>query len=295
MGTGMNTSLEVSGPDGQKVPFDGPKVGRPPPQPSKESDIVLLRYRRFLGYTRFDLCEAGAYHLRKSGTYRVRWTYSAPGTGETWGGQLISNEVQFEFVGEKPPQSSVTGKAEQTQTAKRVPHGEVKDGLAAFLTCPGVRFKVGQPVPLDFGVVLVGAGLESESDAMEKLQLRVWRPTRPVDPLNISWLLVTGPDGQNVPYHGVAPDYRNTAPLNDEFSALLHHRDLVGRHHPDLRKNYDLSRPGTYNVQWGYAPFFRGGPWTGKLMSNEVKFEIAGDDSAEAVPQMPSTTRERRD
>ena len=58
---------------------------------------------------------------------------------------------------------------------------------------------------------------------------------------------------------------------------------------------YDLSRPGTYKVQWGYAPFFSGGPWTGKLMSNEVQFEIVGDDSAEASHQMPSTTGDRHD
>ncbi len=174
------------------------------------------------------------------------------------------------------------------------PHGEVKDGLAAFVECHGSQFKVGQAIPVDFGIILVGDGLGLESDAMSKLQLSVWRPFHPVDPLNVSYFQVTRSDGQEVSYLGPAVDFPNTLPL-DKNSVVLHHREIVGMVYPDLCEEFDLNKPGTYKVRWGYAPFFRGRPWTGKLMSNEFQLEIVGDDSTEAVHQMPSTTHDGHD
>ena len=79
----------------------------------------------------------------------------------------------------------------------------------------------------------------------------------------------------------------SSAPL-DEFSVLLHHRQFIGTVDPDLRGwltsdledlediffDFDLSKPGTYEVQWGYNARFEGGPWTGELISNKVQFKI---------------------
>ncbi len=185
----------------------------------------------------------------------------------------------------------IRGGAREAHKINIYPHGDVKDGLAAFLMCRGNRFKVGQPIPLSYGVVLVGDGLEVEGHAMAKLRLRVWRPFRPLDPLNVSWFEVTGPNGKKVPYHGMAMDFAHTQPV-EELSALLHHRQFAGMTHPDLGESFEMNKPGTYKVRWSYKPWFKGGPWVGKLMSEEVEFEIVGDAPAEDPPH--NATRKAR-
>ena len=187
---------------------------------------------------------------------------------------------------EKPAQAPATGKSEQTEGAKRFQHGEVKDGLAAFLMCRGNRFKVGEPIPLSYGVIFVGPAVDDrESQDTSKLKMRVWwLQNRPESLGNYSWFEVTGPGEQNVPYHGGTATLPRSAPL-DEFSVYLHHGQFVGATHLDLRRNFDLNKPGTYKVRWGYKPWFEGGSWTGKLMSNEVQFEIVPDPVATCPSQ----------
>lgn len=60
---------------------------------------------------------------------------------------------------------------------------------------------------------------------------------------------------------------------------------FFGRTHADLGRNFDLAkpgafrdfdlrRPGTYKVRWFYQTDPAEGVWHGKLISNEVTFEI---------------------
>jgi len=108
------------------------------------------------------------------------------------------------------------------------------------------------------------------------LKTRVWwLAYEPGERFSYSWYEVTGPNGQNVPYRGfIMGTPPSSAPL-DEFSVLLHHRQFIGTVDPDLRGwltsdpediffDFDLSKPGTYEVQWGYDARFEGGPWTGE-------------------------------
>ncbi len=193
-------------------------------------------------------------------------------------------------LGEKwQPQAALT---ERLTSESKSPHGEAKDGLAAFILCHRARFKVGQPIPLSYGIINVGSGLEWETNLQEaeknaKLKTRVWwLRNHPELRYNYSWFEVIGPDGNNVRYRGgtgTLPNY--TAAVVDKFSVVLYHRQFVGKHYPDLRgplasdpkhlrHDFDLTKPGTYKVRWGYSPWWKVGPWTGTLMSNEVEFEI---------------------
>jgi hypothetical protein len=193
---------------------------------------------------------------------------------------------------QKPPKPKNVSTSEESPTAGLLAHGKAKDGLAALLLCHRDRFKVGQPIPLTYGIINVGSGLKWETATQKaeehsKLKTRIWwLRNRPELLGNYSWFEVAGPDGQNVPYRGYTvtlPNY--TSAVVDKFSVVLYHRQFVGRHYPDLRgplasdpkhlrHYFDLSKPGTYKVRWGYSPWWKVGPWTGTLMSNEVQFEI---------------------
>ena len=191
---------------------------------------------------------------------------------------------------QKPPQPKSISTYEAPPMVGLLPHGEVKDGLAAFLLCHRYHFKVGEPIPLTYGIINIGPGLGMETTWQEasenaNLETRVWwLGNNPELQYNYSWFEVTGPDGKDVPYHGGTGTLPSSAPL-DEFSVLLHHRQFIGTVDPDLRGwltsepediffDFDLSKPGTYEVQWGYNARFEGGPWTGELMSNKVEFKV---------------------
>ncbi len=185
--------------------------------------------------------------------------------------------------------------AQRLQTPGLLPHGKVKDGLAAFLLSHRDSFKVGEPILLTYGIINVGSGLEWETNVQKteensKLKTRVWwLGNNPELQYNYSWFEITGPDGNNVPYRGgtaTLPNYTVApAAVVDKLSVVLHHRQIVGNHYPDLRgpltsfpgfekSFFDLSKLGTYKVRWGYNPRWKVGPWTGELMSNEVQLEI---------------------
>ncbi len=51
---------------------------------------------------------------------------------------------------------------EKSQAAGLMPHGPVKDGLAAFLLCHRQQFKLGEPIPLSYGILNIGPGVETE-------------------------------------------------------------------------------------------------------------------------------------
>lgn len=166
----------------------------------------------------------------------------------------------------------------------RFPHGPAKDGLAAFLACPRDHFKAEEPIPLSYGLILVGPGLRSRDEEPSALQKRVWHPRPPLDPVNYSWFEVTGPDGEEVRYQGVCPSYAARQP-SEENTVLLRHGSFFGRTHADLGRNFDLvkpgafrdfdlRRPGAYKVRWFYQTDPAEGVWHGKLISNEVSFEI---------------------
>jgi len=171
-----------------------------------------------------------------------------------------------------------------TRHAKKTgtfPHGKVLDGLAAFLLCHKNRFEVGEPIPLTHGIIFMGPGLEPNEETY-KLQAKVWRPCRAVDPDNMSWFEVTGPDGASVPYNGIYVSWATPSP-SPANTAILRHGEFLGRTHSDLCEHgtFHLNKPGQYRVRWGYAPWGKEGPWVGKLISNEVQFEIVADSAAD--------------
>ena len=165
--------------------------------------------------------------------------------------------------------------AKKAQKTSVFPHGEAKDGLAAFLLSHKHRFEIGEPIPLSYGIILVGPGLELGNVEAYKLRAKVWRPMSPWDPDNASWFEVTGPKGESVPYHGGYISRAVPKP-SDENTALLRWGDFIGRPHFDLCGGgaFHLNKSGIYKVQWFYEPFFGGGLWNGKLMSNELQIEV---------------------
>ena len=150
--------------------------------------------------------------------------------------------------------------------------------MAAFLICQQRSFEIGEPIPLSYGLVLVGPGLDKQDDETINLRIRVFKPEPIEDPENYSWFVVTGPDGEEVPYRGPNSSLPVYAP-SDENSAVLRHGEFLGRTHSNLSDTgrFSLTRPGTYKVRWSYAPHSWDGVWSsGPLHSNEVAFEIVG-------------------
>jgi hypothetical protein len=142
-------------------------------------------------------------------------------------------------------------------------HGPVKDGLAAFLICEQSQFKLDEPLTLLYGVVYGGPA--------EKVTILA--PGAAVDPGNISWLSITGPDGNDVPYIGVYVMF----PLPDPKDALqLRRRRFYGRLAYNIRDSFKLCTPGTYTIKWHceMRPVDGVSCWTGELVSNEIQIEV---------------------
>jgi hypothetical protein len=101
---------------------------------------------------------------------------------------------------------------------------------------------------------------------------------------------VTGPDGQKVPWVGGNESLPQNLLPSDENSVVLRHGDFLGNTDRDLGENvggngrYDLTRPGTYKVRWGYHPDDADGVWSGgPLLPNEVQLEIIGRSATDAL------------
>ena len=150
-------------------------------------------------------------------------------------------------------------------------HGPVKDGLAAFLICEQNQFKLDEPVPLLYGVVYDGPA-EPDYPA-ESEYPTILEPYPAVDPGNISWFSVTGPDGNDIPYMGVYVMF----PLADPRDVQrLEHRCFHGRFTPNIRYYFKLGTPGLYTIKWHWRirPVDGISYWVGELVSNEIQIEI---------------------
>jgi hypothetical protein len=167
------------------------------------------------------------------------------------------------------------GVSQETQIAGQFVHGEVKEGLAAFLMPHRNRFKIGDPIQLSYGLIFVGPGLDIELP--RPLSIKVWRPYIPTEPLNYSWLEVTGSDGQRVHYTGANIDYAVAEP-SDENCQRLWKGDLIGGSSELCGANdFILKKAGKYRVHWMYQPAETHGIWSGKLQSNELEIEVIDD------------------
>lgn len=179
--------------------------------------------------------------------------------------------VTLSIAKSQVPQSKSMPEPKQSNIKGLLPHGNVKDGLAAFLLCHRQRFKLGEPVPLSYGIMNIGSGVDTDQVSETRVW---WFTTGPIDPGHVTWLEVKGPDEKRIPYQGPVPAWRNLSTAVNTNSVLLRPRQFVGNILPDFRYGFELTKPGVYKVRWGYNPLWKGGPWIGKLISNEVQFEI---------------------
>jgi len=170
-----------------------------------------------------------------------------------------------------------------------MPHGPVKDGLAAFLMCERKKFKIGEPIPIMVGIVYGGT---------EKYMTVVKPISVTGSPGNLSWLSITGPDGRDVPYTG---DFIHFLPPKcepeSEWEVRLTARRFCGISVDDIRSapypwgpdrwlpdrygdmdrdGHKLDTPGSYTIKWHYsiAGMFTCLGWQGHLVSNEIQIEI---------------------
>jgi hypothetical protein len=175
-----------------------------------------------------------------------------------------------------------------------IPHGPVKDGLAAFLMCPRNQFKLGEPIRLMHGILFRGPewdmAIQPPSGAVNpglELDAPDWdcpewdmtiQPPAGFDIRTIdSWLKITGPDGNDVAFTGLIGCRPRHHPKN---RLRLFPGSFIGKQSYDIRRFYDLNTPGTYSIEWHYGathePKVAEGDtwWVGELVSNEVHIEI---------------------
>ncbi len=176
---------------------------------------------------------------------------------------LLGGGALFVEGKEQPSPANPADSSDVTKTVEFT-HGTAQNGLAAFLRCDRKRFKIGEPIPLTYGLLYTAKLGDYEKKTF-------WRPAR-FWSKTLSWCSITGPDGKEVPYTDAARDEIVCGPGPGKVS--LSHRELIGKYLPDLRDVYKLNGPGTYKVRWNY----RGGPvgndqWL-HLVSNEVQFEV---------------------
>jgi hypothetical protein len=145
----------------------------------------------------------------------------------------------------------------------KMSHGPVKDGLAAFLICERKQFRIGQPIPVLYGVVYGGP----EKHITIQAPYPAWEPNL------VSWFSITGPDGKEISYMGPRP---KPIQLNSKNTLQLWRHGFCGIDWPDVRWSYKLGTPGTYRFKWNYK--IGSGPggswWVGHLISNEIKIEV---------------------
>jgi hypothetical protein len=141
-------------------------------------------------------------------------------------------------------------------------HGPVKDGLAAFLICERKQFRVGEPIVVIYGIVLLRDS--------EKQEIMVCPPGPLVDH-DFSWLSVKGADGKDIPYTGFHIDY--VISDSKKIKRRLWRGQFLGNY-DSIEGIYSLSKAGTYTVKWNYKAIPGYPWWQGELVSNEIQIEI---------------------
>jgi len=159
--------------------------------------------------------------------------------------------------------SSTTEPAKHTNVNLASSHGPVKDGLAAFLICERKQFRIGQPIPVLYGVVYGGP----EKHMTIQAPYPAWEPNL------VSWFSITGPDGKVISYMGPRP---KPIPLKSKNTLQLWRHGFCGIDWPDVRWGYKLVTPGTYRFKWNYkiGSGLGGSWWMGHLISDEIRIKI---------------------
>ncbi len=168
---------------------------------------------------------------------------------------------------QKPPEPKNVSTSEESLIAGLFPQWKSKNGLAAFLTCERDKFKVGELIPVVYGVI----NMRDEAMTLQ--------PPHPVvrlcglDP--VSWFSGTGPHGNDFFYDGGVVCGPN---LSYHFDAEHAFRLAPGELHGRLgiialgRKSRTA---GTYCIKWNYlVPAGSGSWWQGHLVSNQIRIEI---------------------
>lgn len=186
----------------------------------------------------------------------------------------------------------VTGPEPNLVVDVSLPHGPVKDGLAAFLMCPRNQFKVGEPIRLMYGILFrgpewdmtehppagaVNVGLKFGAPVPIWIMI-IQRPSGLFVATFDSRLSIKGPDDNDVPrVRGVIGCFPKANPNNRiELAA----GSFLGKTSFDLRRAYEFNTPGIYTIRWHYQGWHDhrivGGDawWAGELVSNEVQVEI---------------------
>ena len=142
-------------------------------------------------------------------------------------------------------------------------HGPTKDGLAAFIFAPRNKIKLGDDIPIFHGIML------TESDKIETR--KIWPVHLAVGHENRSWFTVTGPDGKDLP--SIAPAVEWPV-LNPNEAVTLHPGEFHGRVCSNLAVWHKLTKPGVYTITWTHHVEGPKGPWSGRLVSNEIQVEL---------------------
>jgi hypothetical protein len=155
--------------------------------------------------------------------------------------------------------------AEQEKASKSARsdlHGPDKQGLAAFVLVPRNKVKLGEAIPVFYGVM----GLDNVKGGAIKIT-----PARlPTGENNFSWFSVVGPGGKKCPIFGPAGEW----PL-PESSVTVHRGEVHGGYSWNLCGIHKIDEPGTYSIEWHYqSESFRGDVYGGRLDSNKVQFEV---------------------
>jgi hypothetical protein len=144
--------------------------------------------------------------------------------------------------------------------------GITKDGLAAFVFSECNKVKLGQELPIHYGVVNLGE--DGRNDPT-----KIWPIRRANAEGGQSWFTVKGPDGKKIPYGGGNRDFRR---FNDPNVAItLLKGDFHGKICPNLFADHKIAKSGEYTIVWTMQ--VRGapkGPWEGTLESNEIRVEV---------------------
>ena len=171
----------------------------------------------------------------------------------------------FSLVKAAEPSAADKASAAPILKTGAITHSNPERGIAAFVIGDGTQFKVGQPIALSYGVINVGL---TEDKARGRT---IVRPRAAADPDNQSWVSVIGPDGKELAYRG---EYVSRKAVQPHDAVLLSVGGVVGHTSPDLNRYFDLKTPGMYRLLWHFEAGGIEGGWSGKIVSNELQFEI---------------------